>query len=507
MIKKSVYLGVALLCFFAILSCEKDFTDIGSSVIDNTKFNTGEIILDVEITPRNVTQVRADGLALRGSLGQYLLGVYKKDRAKTIEASVVSQLGFLTNLKIVDKTYGADTTVVTKIDEVFLKLPYQATSKRQTGDTKPKFELDSIFGDTQKGFSLRVYRNNTYLNRLNPQDPTKLNIFYSDATYLKSGELTKDPNFSFKPNPNDTVHYFDRHLSNGKTFKDSLKLNNDIPFAVVPLDENKMKALFLDKYTDTEFSSIENFTNYFRGLIIEATGNEGSLMALGFTSATLLPTLEINYTNSIIETKNGASKIVDTIAKTNSFSLSGIRNSVYKMSSATTSVPANNVIIQGTAGSTAEVKILGGTQLQDLRSKNWLINDASLTLYVNKSVDTTKSPKYLFLNKQDNNQDIQISDIITFGPNVFSGRLSLTDKKPEKYNFRITDYVSKVISGKAKLATLELKVRNGTDTPGNVNDTIVRNYNWNPRSIILHDHAATNGVRRAQLKISYTEKK
>lgn len=509
MIKKSAYLGVTLLCFFAIVACEKDFTDIGSSVVDNSKFNTGEIILDVEIVPKNVATVRADGLSLSGRLGQYLLGVYNKERAKKIEATLVTQLGFLTNLKVVDKTYGADTTVVTKIDDVFIKLPYESTSKRQTGDTKPKYELDSIFGNTEKGFSLKVYRSNTYLNRLNPNNPTKLNEFLSNATYEKTGAiLNTNPNLSFKPSPNDTVHYFDRHLSNGKTYKDSLKLANAVPFAVISLDKNRMKTLFLDKYGDPEFSSIESFTDYFRGLIIEASGNEGSLMSLAFTSTTLLPSLEVKYTNSIIETKNGTSKIVDTIAKTNSFSLSGIRNSVYKMTPATMSVPANNVILQGTAGSLAEVKILGGTQLQDLRSKNWLINDASLTLYVNKSVDTTKSPKYLFLNKQGaNNQDIQVSDIITFGPNVFSGRLSLTDKKPEKYNFRITDYISKVISGKAKLATLELKVRNGTDSPGNPNDTIVRNYNWNPRSIILHDHAAANGVRRAQLKISYTEKK
>ena len=52
-----------------------------------------------------------------------------------------------------------------------------------------------------------------------------------------------------------------------------------------------------------------------------------------------------------------------------------------------------------------------------------------------------------------------------------------------------------------------LKVYNPTDTPSNVNDTIVDSYNWNPRSAPILDENTANGARRARIKISYTIKK
>ena len=46
MIRKIGVLGISLLCLGAMVSCEKDFNDIGSTVVSNTKFETGEILLD-----------------------------------------------------------------------------------------------------------------------------------------------------------------------------------------------------------------------------------------------------------------------------------------------------------------------------------------------------------------------------------------------------------------------------------------------------------------------------
>ncbi len=85
--------------------------------------------MSCNVTNKAITSVRADGLSIGGTLGQYLLGVYNNPNYEKIEASVVSQLALDTDVNVADKIYGADTTVVTTIDTVFLKIPYQATLK------------------------------------------------------------------------------------------------------------------------------------------------------------------------------------------------------------------------------------------------------------------------------------------------------------------------------------------------------------------------------------------
>jgi hypothetical protein len=96
----------------------------------------------------------------------------------------------------------------------------------------------------------------------------------------------------------------------------------------------------------------------------------------------------------------------------------------------------------------------------------------------------------------------------------FGGGLLLDeDGTPERYSFKITDYISNLLDGTAAaVPTLELKVFNKvTDLPVNGSgalDVSVKTYNWNPRAVLLlNGDNTTNGVKKAQLKISYTEKK
>jgi len=513
--KKSIYLGVFILFLVGIISCEKDFQDIGSSVINNTKFSTNDTLLEIEITNKAITSVRADGLAI-GGLGQYLLGVYNNPNYEKIEASIISQVLIGPDLKIVEKTYGADTTVVTTIDTVYLRLPYQATLQAATSNAVD-FKIDSVIGDQTKAFTLNVYQSGTYLSELNPVDPSKANSYQSDAIYQKiGGSLNAEINYQFKPNANDTVFYLKRRKSDGSLYKiDTVMLSTKSPFARIPLSKSKLKQLFLDKYESAEFASQEAFNEYFKGLYIEASGNEGSLISFDIKTSIseLKPSLEIHYTNTVL----AGTTIIDSIAKSNSFFLSNFSNSVYKMEQKTYT-SNNNIILQGTAGNMAEIKLFGpdndnnsiADQIEELRRENWLINDASLTLYVNQDVvqfDTIATPYRLFLYKNPSSPS-HVKDLLSEGDFVFGGKLERSEKKPNKYTFKITDYISDLLNNKSDYnPTLGLRVYNTSDFPENIIDTVVRTYNWNPKAVTILNHLISNGTRRAQLKISYSKKK
>lgn len=204
-IKKSVYIGVLLSFFSAIISCEEDFTDIGSNVISNTKFNTSAYSVEIKAENSLVEYVLSDNITREPS--EYLLGVHASSEYEKIEASVVSQIAIRNGLQVVDdeNIYGLDTVVVTTIDTVFVKLPYTATLDENTS-SGPDYTLNSIIGDQSKAFTFNAYETGTYLSRLNPADPSKLNSYSSNDVFDKKGTELNDPiNYQFKPNKNDTV--------------------------------------------------------------------------------------------------------------------------------------------------------------------------------------------------------------------------------------------------------------------------------------------------------------
>lgn len=505
MIRKIAYLSVVGLLISSIISCEKDFTDIGTNVIKNNEFSVKDTIIEVSINSKNIDAVIADNL--KRNHNTYWLGVYNNSDYKKIEASIITQVGYITDPKLVKKTYKSDTTVVTKMDKVFLRIPYLSTKKGKESDGKPIFKIDSLLGTPETPTTLKVYQNETFLNRLDPNNPTKTNIYLTNNDYTKGALLNEDADFKFTIPQNsktkDTIYIINRNLSTGKSFKDTLKFKNAAPFMVVPLDKNKIKSTLTDKFGGSEFANQVNFSEYFKGLIIEASGNDGVLAPFSFTGDSA-PKLEIYYTNTLLK----AGKVIDTLKRNITFSLNGIRNSKY-VTSSNTGNTSNSFPIQGTAGNFGEINILNNAKIQKLKDKNWLINDASLFFYIDQSKDTTHVPKNLFLYKQDTNPEIlgvQTPDIMVDGPDIFGGKLTLKNSKKDHYRFRITQYLADILDGKTTYRKLNLNAYNVTNKPTSPVDTVVTNYNWNPRGVWLYNGDSGNTSRKAILKISYTKK-
>lgn len=529
-VKKNIirvsYVAIIVGFFSLIISCEKDFTDIGSNVISNTKFDTDGVFVDIEVENSPLEKVQSDNISRQ--LSQYLLGVYANPNYEKLEASIIAQISIANDLKVYKDTLTikSNQTLITTIDTVFIKLPYQV---RLANSTDKSYQLDSVFGDTSKSFSLNVFRSNTYINTFNPSDPTKINSYFSNATFQKTGsELNAQLNFPFKPSKADTLLVIKRRNSNNAIYRnDTLRYTLStastipIPFARIPLKKDVFKALFLDKYGSGEFATQQAFNDYFRGIILEATGNEGSLISLSFdnTNTALRPSLEVYYTNTIIQTSNS---IIDTVFSSNdSFSMNGFKINKFKMEDRI--YPSNNEIkIQGTAGSEATINLFGADlnnngiadKIEELRANNWLINDATLTFYINQAIDTSFAPDRLYLYKSDKSSGTevvtQIKDALSeasFGG--ISGFLVRdSNGRKEKYEFKLTDYISDLLNGRSTYSpTLKLKTYNQTDSPNSELDSIFRNFSWNPKAVTLYNHSPANGAKKATLKISYSVRK
>ncbi|MFQ3182410.1 MAG: hypothetical protein ACI9Z4_002020 [Polaribacter sp.] len=544
---KSTYFGVLFLVLSGLISCEEDFTDIGSGVVSNTKFSTGEVVLEVEITQNNIASVRADNIGV-SLLSEYWVGVYNKPYAEKVHAGFVSQLDLPSGLKTSGASLDGDT--IYNLDKVVLKLPYTAVIDNTDADGNTIYKLDSILGDISIPTELEVYRNGTFINKLNPSDPSKSNSFSSDFAYEEQELLTAAAGFTFMPSPSDTAFYFNRFdrssdVNSATVVQDTLNVFNGdaqaLPFLAIPLDLDEMKRLFWDKFEDAEFLSPTAFQNYFRGIILKAKGTDGALVPFNL-AASQAPSIDFMYSKTILEN----SVVTENSTASYSFNLANTRNSTYKMSSPAIPVPNENLVIQGMAGSSATVKILGVNlaalkaenptdaileyedkdanndgflDLQELAalegtdSHGLLVNDASLTFKVNEtaSSDGNIVPQKLIIYKNSDNggnvTPTHIEDSYTESP-FFGGNLFLSEEeKPERYNFKITDYISSLLDGSMdNFSTLELKVFNtNTDLPvtsTGILDVNVKTYNWNPRSVVL-----LNGDTAAQLKISYSKNK
>ena len=525
------YITIAFIATLSFTSCESDFENVGGDLVDNGVFDTKKIDLDLIAYTKNIDASRVDNIeSFKITSLKMPLGIYNTADFGLLKSSLITQVSLPSGLDWADNP---------NLDAVYLEIPYDATSVREAGDTKPKFELNNILGDQDVTYQVRVMRLGTFLSRLDPADPSKAKKYYSDKVYTLEEELY--PWTDFKPSINDTVAYYDRTMLdtavNGYAeiqVQDTIKHTDNNPFIRFPLDKN----FFIDNFIGGNQANFENnndFQSFFKGIVIEVAGSDGSIMMLD----TSLGNLNLYYTNTVTKTEvetdvdkdlDGDGDIDNTSVtydertkKTATFSLGGIRTNHfdrdYSSANGNTQITTPNMVdgekklyVQGAAGSIAVIDLFNGVDITALRNRNLLINEANLTFYIDNQNDND-IPNRLLLFKLDadgTNPDTQVLDAITENT-FFNGYLQKDGDNPTKYKVNITDYISEILK-KEDFTTpskLGLKIYNGLDTPSTVNDTIVTDHSWNPKGVVLYGNkyleTDVDYSKRLKLEIYYTE--
>ncbi len=535
------YLGVISGVLVAIISCEKDFKNVGVNIVDNNIFTAAKYdVANITAYSQNILKNRTD------RLDSYLLGTYEDPNFGSFSASIITQLGLVEP----NPDFGANAV----IDSVILNIPLQATLDGTLEATNPNnpietitvpnFVLDSIWNSgTNPAFNLRIVELGTFLNDLNPNDPTKTKQYYSDDNFIQLGELY---NNVITPDPNDTImivkrrKFSDDNLvpSERVIFKyDTIYNNNKKPSIKIPFDNTTFKTRFQDMLQSTEFSTVSDFQHYFRGLFLEAssTGSGSSLVSLILSQAKLT----IYYSQTSFQDEDdgvdldgngitGETNVAVGEGNSLDFPLGNLIVNQYNrdysgapvesyLNNPNTSLGSNKLYISGAAGSDAVIHLFGEDtnandipdELETLQTNNWLINDAHLRLYVSSDNSSNPLPERLYLYRISDGDEYQTYDALTLGQSVQSGYLVRDeDGNPDYYLFHLTNYITAVINNNPEVPITDFGVKTfvQNDIPLQTTDSIMRDFNDNFKNVVVNGNLPVTDTKRIKLEIYYTEK-
>jgi len=526
--------GIGILFVLGIVACERDLEDIAVDLAGQRPFDVGDTIIEVVAYNISRDSSRVDNNN-PNKIPLYLLGVNRDNDFGLLKSDLVTQLSLPFN--------GANFGENPVIDEVVVTIPYFATRDGdqnavdpdtglpildEAGDTiqVPNFTLDSIYGKKELPYTMRVHELGTYLNVLDPLDPSKPNSYYSNRDYLKNALLHEG---DFIPNRNDTVLYVERRNLDGDPNTlddiDTIKADNVAPSIKFNLDNEFFTERFLEHDNAGDFATDESFARYFRGLFLEADGFDGSLMNLNTNNANMT----IYYTNDQILDEeddedlnyNGITGETGVLVHTKQarvFPFGGVRAGKYYRDYG--GAPVENALlnpdkingettlyIQGASGSEAIIDLFSQEEMEALRQEKWLINEANLVFYLDG--EQSEVPNQLFLYNYDYGSILFDLYSRIYGPELFGGTLEYdSDGKPEKYKFRITGYISELLHAESppKVSRLALKNFVSTDLPNFANlDTLIGDWNFIPKGVVLHGNRTPETAKRIKLEIFYSK--
>jgi hypothetical protein len=338
------------------------------------------------------------------------------------------------------------------------------------------YQIDSVYGNREATFNLKVYELGAYLNELDPSDNFETTqAFYSTQDYYEEG-------FSRAVLYDDIISLnFDEIRINYKEddpetpdVDETLQVETRLsPRLRVPLDIGFFQENFIDKEGSTDLETSVNFQKALRGIIIRAEDfSEDLYMLLDIQNAAVNIVYEYDDYQTQGTLGDTSDDTVEKVEKEISLAFNGIRINTLKNSlfdaavqeqliASSNNTPTNRLYVQSGT-------FLGKIRLFDienqnenelidsLRGQSWLINEANLIFYIDPNLASSQEllaqRLYLFAYNSGFPLSDYVSDgsVSNFGRNsnkkIFGGLLEYDDNNvPYRYKFNITDHISNII--------------------------------------------------------------
>ena len=529
-------------CFIAFtLSCEEDYTEIGTDVINNQNISIDNQSYPAKTYNKRITPFQSNNLPSN------LLGYYYDPNFGGTTAHFLSQL----TPQNFSPIFGNNPV----LDSVFLTIPYASKTDGET------YTLDSLYGNGP--IKLSVFKNNFFLRNFDPgSDLDDFQAYYSNGALSASEGL----------NPADLeaqLLYTSNAFTASNASIDLEEINEDgerfvsetlTPSLRIRLDNSDMlpqdfwETLIFDKEDDDELSSASNFYNYFRGLYFKVepvNSSSGSMVQLNFSSANAH--VKLHYSFESDPDEDGVTTTNQGVYQLN---FSGNRTTLFENNFNTGFLQAIDaadeiqgdaqLFLKGGEGSMAVVELFSqdeaGNDFDDFitdfreiinegqpdeeRIIKRLINEAYLEFYVDEaSLDTnTDFPNRIYVYDLDNNtplldytQDSSVNTSTSDSKFIHLVPLSVeTDDQGntyKKYKVRLTSHLNNIIVNDA--TNLKLGVVVSSNVGAAINQKLL-NYDplvkgvpagtiLSPKGVILHGSNSNDPLKKVKLNIYYSQ--
>ena len=339
------------------------------------------------------------------------------------------------------------------------------------------YDIDSIYGNPNAKFTMKVNELTYYLSSLDPYNNFETTQqYFSNTNYYDQGFYSTEL-FNQEIQLNYEEVRF--NYTDDDPLTDEVEDSTDVQYRYSPRIRLELEPSFFQKNIinaegSSRLKNLDNFQNHIKGIIIRTENFSDDLyLLLNFNVAGI----KINYDYDYYEGYATIDTEDDEIVKKSTsydITLGGvIINSLEKsgfdpiISEAITQSdlgnPQKNLIIQGGQFYSKidlfdSTSLNGNDELLQLRNNDWLINEANLVFYIDPS-QSIESPDNIFperLYLYDLDSGLPINDFLidntintlstNAGKSVFGGMLEYdSENKPWRYKFRVTDHINKII--------------------------------------------------------------
>ncbi|NKI26443.1 DUF4270 domain-containing protein [Arenibacter sp. 6A1] len=543
---------VGMLLAATFVSCEDDLTTIGSGVIGDEPFTANKAVYDVFAYNKKVEAVQTNKVPIY-QLGKFNDPVYGTTEARITTQVLLSKENPVFGSYSAQKEANADTddnilTIKEKetVKEVTLFIPFltntkgdrdndgvpdiydkdpddpnsdydgdgltdaqekamgtdpynkdtdgDGTNDDKDTDTAPnrfpiKFDLDSIYGNRDIPFNLKVERSTYYLRDLDPNSN-----FQEAQQYFSSQQFSPDfvSDLLFEgPVTIKTEEELIFKEDDPETEEEDESKEAPVRLAPgirVALDKTFFQKNILDKEGASELLSQSNFAEFFRGIHLSVS--DDVLMLLDLTQGNIT----IKYEYDTVDTKGTSDTSDDEFdvkkegefvlhllrKNTNTGAVTGNAVNTFVNDAYPTEIAnsmdngenASRIYLKGGAGSFAQIKLFndsdGAEIINQIKNKNWIINEANLVFYVDRNTldgaGEVIEPSKLYLYKADSNIPVynpffeQEADFNAGNLTNYDGALTRKNGKGDHYKIKITNYINDIIVRDSTNATLNLAV-------------------------------------------------
>ncbi|EAS20553.1 hypothetical protein BBFL7_01441 [Flavobacteria bacterium BBFL7] len=521
---KRVALNVSIIAglLLSLVACDNELNTIGSDILGADQLNDRIKKQEFDVVAFNELL----GPVQTNNFGSFPFGVYDDPVYGRTSYDFVSQV----NLAFTNPDFG-DNIV---LDSVVLQIPYYSTIETVVGEVST-YSIDSLYGTMDNG--LEIYENNYFLNSFDVDDVSNPAVYYSDfKSTIESnlGDLIYS-NDNFFPEAKESIELGE---DGTVTSRSSPRLRERID--LTPATSAYWRSLIIDQEGQPALQSASDFQNYFRGLYFKLSGftGNGHMVHFNINDADIKLYIRSEFDDdSDIDNDPTTTtiEIESVVQLTFDGNKVGFINNDFNPSIVSSIQAANDnlngeerLYLKGGEGSLALIDLFGpdldmngeADALTQIIANDWIINDASLTFYVDQmavEAGITEPERIILYNYDDKTI---LVDYVLDNSALRSNHLGVLERVDEdddtsqgvQYKIRLTEHINGILDGDIENVRLGLAVtQNISSISGskvknpNIVDEILNGSAISHEGTILHGNLSSDVDKRLKLEVYYSE--